>query len=148
MIKFLLGFVAVIVVLLTAYMFLNKPSQTPKKETISKVGKQDVSKTKIAVSEVTQKVKEEKTSSKKVSTKSQKVVSHEPNKEIVENEDEIGKGLTLESIENADVSDEEKEHMRYDFAYDQAKHTDFPEPLSEEEMEKVVEEDIKNGLIQ
>ena len=149
MIKFLLGIVATIVVLLVAYMFTNKPSQTPKKKAISKVQKQDIAK-----------VHEVKTSKKVIlAAKSQKVASQDATqkmeKEIGEgfmsqsNQNEvadfsqIGKGLTLEGIQNSDVSEDEKDHMLTDLAaYQSYRDRNNPIAISEEEGLKVLTEEF------
>ena len=143
MIKFLLGFVALIVVLLATYMFTSKPTKTPKTTTVTKVEKKDVSEKEAEVSEV----KEEKTHKRVISVaKSPKVVSTESANEMG-NQEELGKGLTLESIENADVSDKEKEQMRHDLVYYQGIHMEPTNPLGDDEIEEMIEEDMKNGLI-
>jgi hypothetical protein len=141
MIKVLLGFVAFIVVLLTAYMFSNKPNETVKKETITKVEKKDVSEEQVEVPEV----KEVKTPKKVISVaKSPKVVSRKSTQEMKE---EIGEGLTPESIENTDISDEEKERMRNDLIFHQSQNIEFSEPLNNKEIEEMIIDDLKSGQI-
>ncbi|HIP12305.1 MAG TPA: hypothetical protein EYG73_06255 [Arcobacter sp.] len=56
----------------------------------------------------------------------------------MENESEIGKGLTLESVENADVSDEEKVRMRNDLIYYQAIHAEPSIQPTENELIKMI----------
>jgi len=148
MIKFLLGFVAFVIVLLAAYMFTNKSEETAKKETITKVEKKDVSNKEVEVSEI----KEVKTSQKIISvTKpSQNLQRNASKVTSMSNdsiEDTIGEGITLESIENADVSEEEKDRMRDDMAYYQSVHMPYRPTLNDEEILKLIKEDLKNGLI-
>jgi len=140
MIKFLLGFVAIIVVLLAAYMFTNKPTETAKKETISKVKEQDVSKTEIEVS----KVPEVKASKKVLSVVKPAKDIKKKISEVNSNETSIGKGLALEGIENADLSDKEKERMIDDMVYDKDLNTPHEPTLGEEEILKIINEDNKD----
>ena len=151
MIKFLLGFVAIIVVLLAAYMFTNKPAETTTKETISKVKEQDVSKTEIDVA----KVAEVKASKKVLSlAKPSKDVSqgaiqntvnteangftHNNTQDVVVDFSEV-KDLTLKDIENSDMSDEEKENMIYKLMeFESYKAKDEPS-ITEEEGLKLLE---------
>ena len=103
MIKFVLVFIAVILMILGIYSYSNQstekntatPTISGKKKEVKKIEK---------VSVVTQEVKEKKSSVKNITVKSPKVVSKEVGKEV-ENEAEIGKGLTLENIEDSDLSD-------------------------------------------
>ena len=99
------------------------------------------------VSVVTQEVKEKKSSAKNIAVKSPKVVSKESNKEM-ENKTEISEGLTLESIENADVSDEKQQRMLDDMAYNESLKVTDSHKLSDEEILKIIDEDLKNNLIQ
>jgi len=140
MIKFLLGFVAIIVVLLATYMFTNKPAETAKKETISKVKEQDVSKTEII--EVS-KVPEVKASKKVLSVVKPAKDIKKKISEVNSNETSIGEGLTLESIENADVSDEEKKDMLDDLVFNYSLNMEESPSLSEEELLKIIEKDLK-----
>ena len=145
MIKFVLVFIAVILMALGIYKYSNQSSEIhTQKPTISEKKKEVKETEKVSV--VTQKVKEKKSSVKNIMVTSPKVVSQEPTQEI-ENEEEIGKGLTLESIENADVSDEEKEEMLDDMVYNQSLKAEPSEPLSEEEIFNIIDQDLKNGLI-
>jgi hypothetical protein len=142
MIKFLLGFVTLMVVLLAAYMFTDKPNETPK-TTMTKVEKRDVSEKRVEVSET----KEVKTSKKVVSVaKPLKDLKRKVSK-VSHSEAAIGEGLTLESIENADVSDEEKKDMLDDLVFNYSLNMEDSPSLSEEELLKVIEEDLKKDQI-
>jgi len=159
MIKFLLGFVAIIVVLLVAYMFTNKPTETVKKETISKVKKQDVSKTEIEVS----KVPEVKTSkkvlsvakpSKDVKKKISEVGETETSTSIdggdqdsVADFSKIGEGLTLEGIKNSDASEDEKDLMLDDLAAYQSYRGRNNPSISKEEGIKALTNSFKKGKL-
>jgi len=144
MIKFLLGFVALIVVLLATYMFTSKPTETPKTTTVTKVEKKDVSEKEAEVSEV----KEERTPKRVISVaKSPKVVSTESANYEMVNEEEIGKDLTLEGIENTDVSDEEKEHMLDDMVYNQSINSPSSDPIGDEENLNILYEDLSSDHI-
>jgi len=143
MIKFILGFIAIVLLALVAYTF----TQSEKKAE-HKVVKEVETKV-----ENTQKVEQPKVTQPKVkkhiSVKEDaidEVITSQKSVEIsdsVESSDEIGKDLTLEGIENANVSDEEKARMRDDLTYYQAEHTEPSEPLGNEEVEKMMIEDLK-----
>ncbi len=143
MIKFLLGFVAIIVVLLAAYMFTNKPAETAKKETISKVKEQDVSKTEII--EVS-KVPEVKASKKVLSVVKPAKDVKKKISEVDETETSIGKGISQEDIDNAG-SDEEKRRLMDDKIYSQSLNMIEEPSLTEDEVQKMIAEDLKSGLI-
>ena len=129
MIKFLLGFVALIVVLLATYMFISKPNETPKTTTVTKVEKKDVSEKQIEVSEV----QEEKTPKRVISVaKSPKVVSIESTNEMG-NQEEIAKDITQEDIDNAG-SDEEKLRMQLDMMYEKTLEMEPSKEVNEEEL--------------
>jgi len=75
-----------------------------------------------------------------------KVITSHKSAEIsdsAESSDEIGKGLTLEGIENADVGDEEKEWMRDDLAYYNNLHMDEKSSLSDDEILEQIKQDLK-----
>ena len=138
MIKFLLGFVTLMVVLLAAYMFTDKPNETPK-TTMTKVEKRDVSEKRVEVSET----KEVKTSKKVVSVaKPLKDLKRKVSK-VSHAKAAIGEGLTLESIENADVSDEEKERLINDMVYHESLKEIELENLSEDEIENMIIKDLE-----
>ena len=82
-----------------------------------------------------------KSSVKNITVKSPKVVSQEQTQEM---EEEVGKGLTLEGIENADVSDEERERMIDDMVYDKDLNTPHEPTLGEAEILKIINEDNKD----
>ncbi len=56
---------------------------------------------------------------------------------------EPGEGLTLEAIENMNVSEAEKERMRDDLAYFQSMQHVYHEKVSEEEILKMIAEDAQ-----
>ena len=149
MIKFVLVFIAVILMILGIYNYSNQSTEihTPK-PTISEKKKEVKEIEKVSI--VTQEVKEKKSSVKNITALSPKVVSELPihvnGEESMQDEEEIGKGLTLESIENADVSDEEKKVMKLDMVYNQSKHMPYEPTLNEEEIINMLENDMKNGL--
>lgn len=146
MIKFALVSIIVILMILGIYTYSNRASEKSSPTPPVSVKKKESTKTK-KVSVVAQEVKKKKSSVKNITVKSPKVVLQEPTQDL-EIEEEIGKSLTLESIENSNVSDEEKEIMRSDMAYYQSLNAEPSEPLTHEEIVKMVEDDIKNGLIQ
>jgi len=112
--------------------------------------KPTISEKKIAVKEtekvsvVTQKVKEKESSVKNITVKSPKVISKKLTQELV-SEEETGKDITLESIDNA--SDEEKRYMRDEMAYSQSVNSVFEPTLDEEEILKIMEDDMKSRII-
>ena len=146
MIKFLLGFVALIVVLLATYMFTSKPNEIPKK-TITKVEKKDVSKKQMEESTTTQvkspTVEVEKQKFKNVLTSLQQ---HSQLVNRVKPTDEIGKNLTLEIIENTNVSDEEKQIMIGEMLYYDTTHRPESEInfLSKKEIYNKIHNNMKN----
>ena len=144
MIKFVLVFSAVILMILGIYSYSNQSTEknTPK-PTISDKKKEVIKIEKVSV--VTQALKEEKKSLKNMSVKSPKIVSKEPIQEVKK---EIGKDLTLESIENENLSDEEKELLIADIAYHQTSIEDEAEVLTFKEGLELIANDVKNGIIE
>jgi len=150
MIKFVLAFIALILVILGIYTYSNQDAKktVPTSSSVAKVTqKVEVEETEEVLPQAqAQEVKAKKSSVKNITVKSPEVVSHETSYEMVD-EEEIGKGLTLEGIENADVSDEEKEVMRNDLVYYQGLQVKPSEPTTDEEMRNIIIEDLKSGLI-
>jgi len=149
--KFVIGLIALIFIALAVYVFTGQSSKEVAKSTVTqKMKKTEVIKTKVekpveVAKEVgtfsKQKVqKNDEMSVKSISTNERQVSSS--------SENEIGKGLTLEGIENADVSDEEKEQMRDDMVYYESLNAEPSKPLNEEEIFNIIDEDLKNGLIE
>lgn len=66
----------------------------------------------------------------------------------IDNDEEIipGEDLTLESIENADVSNEEKQNMLDDLAYFESVATNIEESLSEDEIREVFSHDLEKEM--
>ncbi len=148
MIKFVLAFIALILVMLGIYTYSNQDAKktVPTSSSVTKVTqKVEVEETEEVLPQ-TQEVKAKTSSVKNTTVKSPKVVSSETSNEMVD-EEEIGKGLTLESIENADVSDEEKGRMRDDMIYQQSINMEPSNPISDEEILKVIEKDLQAGQI-
>ena len=131
--KFVLILIAAILVFLGIYTYSNQ--STEKSTPIPKISEKkiEVQETE-KVSVMTQEVKEKKSSVKNIAVKSPKVVSQELSEEA-ENEEmvsssstfegmqnevadfsNIGQGLTLESIQSSDASEDEKELMLDDLA--------------------------------
>jgi len=149
LIKFILAIIAMIFVGLAAYVYMN-PKETDTsvakvtQKTETSIVKQETPSVQKESVSAKAEVVSNKSSAKNTTAKSPKVVSHETSQEMADTE-EIGKGLTLESIENANVSEEEKERMLDDMVYYQGEHTEPSAPLSDEEIQKTIEEDIKLG---
>jgi len=144
MIKFVLAFIALILVMLGIYTYSNQDAKktVPTSPSVT----QEVEETE-EVSPQIQEVKAKKSSAKNITVKSPKVVSHEVNQEVV-NEEDIGKGLTLESIENMDLNKEEKELLMADMVYYQSKFNKPSKVLTFEEGLKLIADDVKNGIIE
>ena len=140
MIKFVLAFIALILVILGIYTYTNQESEKTVPTPASVTQKVEVQETEEVLPQ-TKEVKEKTSSVKNATVKSPKVVSHKTSYEMADTE-EIGKGLTLESIENADVSDEEKERMIDQMVYYQSLQTSDIEPLGEEEILKMIEKHL------
>lgn len=144
MIKFVLAFIALILVILGIYTYTNQDAKKTVPTSSSVTQKVEVEE---KVLPQAHEVKAKKSSVKNITVKSPKVVSSETSNEMAD-EEEIGKDLTLEGIENADVSDEEKEGMRDDLAYYQSLHMKPKPALNEKEILKLIEEDIiKNSSL-
>jgi len=150
MIKFIIGLIAVVFVALVAYMF-TQPKKAVDHKVAKKIETRVTTSHEVEDSKIPQPKAKEHLSAKaeKKDAMDKIVTAHKSIEESnsIESEDEIGKGLTLEDIENADVSDEEKERMRDDLAYYQDLHTEPSERLSDKEILKIIEEDLKNGFI-
>ena len=140
--KFVLGLVALVFIGLAVYVYTGKDYKQPQKQTVHKIVKEETP-SQEAVTSV----------EKKVSEKVKPVVQHTVKKENLKVEStslevqntsnsdgEIGEGLTLEGIESADVSDEEKERMRDDLAFYQAENVD------DIEADKAKRKEIGKGL--
>ena len=143
MIKFVLAFIAVILVILGIYTYTNQDAKKTVPTSSSVTQKVEV---KEKVLPQAHEVKAKKSSVKNITVKSPKVVSSETSNEM-ENESEIGKGLTLESIEDTAIDDEEKERMLDDIAYNKSLEVNDEPTLSDEEVLKIIDQDLKNGLI-
>ena len=139
--KFVLGLVALVLVGLLLYVYTGKENKQPQKQTVHKTVKEETPSHEVVASV-----------EKKVSVKSKPVVQHTVKKESLKvantsnSDGEIGEDLTLESIENADVSEEEKAVMRMDIAYKHNQNSEPSKPLSYEEMRNMIEQDVKNGI--
>ena len=146
--KFVLGLIALVFIGLAVYVYTGKDHKQPVKQTVHKTVK-EVTPSQEAVTSV----------EKKVSEKVKPVVQHTVKKESLKVENtssevqnrsnsdgEIGEGLTLEGIENADVSEKEKEIMRNDMINNQRLNAEPSSSLSEEELFKIIIDDTKNGL--
>ena len=129
MIKFVLAFIALILVILGIYTYTN----------------QDAKKTVLTSSSLTQKVeveekvlpqahevKAKKSSAKNITVKSPEVVSSETSNEMADEED-----ITQEDIDSAG-SEEEKKRMISLAAYKETSKTQRAEALSEEDFLKVL----------
>ncbi len=132
MIKLIIGLIIAILIILGIYTYSNQTTEKSVPIPSISVKKKDVKKTE-EVLVVAQKGQEKKSSAKNVTVKSPKVVSKETRKEMVDNKDEIGKGITQEAIDNA-RSEEEKAKLLGDYIYRQS--IDSPEPAAE------IDEDI------
>lgn len=139
MIKFVLAVVAVVFVGLAYYAYTDKPNNIDVKTAVTEKEPRKTEK----VSVVAQDLKEKKSSIKNIMAKSPKIVSKESNEEM-ENEMEIGEDLTLEGIENTDLSDEKKEEMLNDLAYSMVNLVEDEQTPTEEEILKTILEDENN----
>jgi len=132
--KFVIGFIALIFVALAVYTYTDKKGVSVSKSVVThKVEKVEVTEAKVSEPVV---MKAEKTPSKPVANKSTK-------KELVGKstsnpENEVGKVLTLESIENMDISDEEKERVVNLEAYKETSINQRETSLSEEDFLKIL----------
>ena len=146
MIKFVIGSIALIFVVLAVYVYTGEKSEEVSKSVVT----HEVVKDKANKRETVEVVNEVSSQTKPTVKKDKLLVENTYNteEETLNSEDGTGKGLTLESIENADVSDEEKERMVDYMIYQQSLNMEPSEPLSEEEILNIIEQDLKNGLIQ
>jgi len=144
MIKVILGLVAVVFLALAGYMF-TQSSKTAEHKVAQKVKTKVTTSHEVEKPKVSQpKVKEHLSAKVEKKDVMDKVITSHKSAEIsdsAESSDEIGKGLTLEGIENADVSDEEKERMRDDLAYHLSLEKRNETSLSEEEILELIEKE-------
>jgi len=146
--KFVIGLIALIFIALAAYVFTGQSSKKVAKSTVTqKMEKTEVAKTKV---EKPVKVAKEVGISRKQKIRkndemSVKSTSLNEGKSVLP-ENEIGKGLTLEGIESADVSDEDKEIMIGDMLYQHSLNQINETSLNEEEIQKIIIEDTQNGI--
>ena len=148
MIKTIIGLIATIFIVLTIYMYIN-----PEKREYYNT--QIVQKTVLNSQQKNKQIATQHKREKHIVGNVEEndimneVVASHKNIEIVDNVEsgnEIGKGLTLEDIENVDVSDEEKERMKMDFLYHQSSQMKDEPSLNGEEIQNMIENDLKNGL--
>ena len=145
MIKFVLISITTVLVILGIYTYSNQEDK--KSISVSSISEKNVEIRKTEnISPQTQKVKEKKSSSKDLTEKSPKVISQELTKEV-ETKEEIGKGLTLESIESADASEEAREQMIDDMAFYQSLQPRSEPSLNEEEILNLILQDLTEGSI-
>ena len=139
--KFVLGLVALVLVGLLLYVYTGKENKQSQKQTVHKTVKEETSSHEV-VTPVEKKVPE------KVKPVVQPTVKKESLKvENTSNSDSnTGEDLTLESIENADVSDEEKERMKMDMVYNESINTEETSPSTSKEIEEMIAKDSEANL--
>jgi len=148
MIKVILGLVAVVFFALAGYMFTqsNKPAEhkVAKKVEIKVTTSHELEKAKVSQPKVKEHLSA-KVENKDVSEMDKVIASHKSVEisDSAESSDEIGKGLTLEGIENANVSDEEKERMINNFVYKQGLEIQNETILSDEEIFEMIKKDLQ-----
>ena len=145
MIKFVLGLIALIFVTLAVYVYTDKQGKEITKSVVThKMVKKEVTTTKVS---------KPVTVAKEVSTFVNpkdllvKDISSNENQLTNSQENEIGKGLTLEGIENADVSEEVKKRLLDDMIYNHSTDMEQRPSLNNEELEKIIIEDLEKGLL-
>ena len=148
MIKLILSIVALVLIGLSLYVYMDKestPSTKPAAHKAVAVEKPSVKDepTKTASVKKVEQVAQKKVLPKSKAEKTTSTVSVKEDAGLAEVE--IGKGLTLESIENADVSDEEKERMRDDLAYRES-FKPSNSNLTDKEILETIKKDIANGF--
>jgi len=138
--KFVLGLVALVLVGLLLYVYTGKENKQLQKQTVHKTVK-EVTPAKVEVTSV----------EKKVSEKVKPVVQHTVKKESLKvsntsnSDGEIGEDLTLESIENADLSDKEKDRLLGELvSYEIYKVRNEPSAFPEEDLERLKQTIEKN----
>ena len=145
MIKFVLAFIALILVMLGIYTYTNQESEKTVPTPASVTQKVEVQETEEVLPQAKE-VKEKTSSVKNATVKSPKVVSHKTSYEMADTE-EIGKGLTLESIENADVSEEEKMRMISDLIYYNKQHNINQSEVTASDIESLMKADFEKNLV-
>lgn len=145
MIKFILAIVAIVFIGLAYYAYMGKTDDN--KSDIA-VKTQEISTPKKTLKEediIPDRKQPIKNITKpKVSIASKKEVDVTSN---LESTGEIGKDVSLESINSADVSDEEKQHMLDDMANYVRQHAKDEPNINLEEVFKIIEKDFEQGLI-
>jgi len=149
MTNFILGLITLIVIALTAYIFIN-----PKSEKLSKsiVTTQQVKKTEVSPKQIEAAIVRTKVvnispqpmaKSSVVTTKKtvEIVPQNIPSNTVGEVENTIGEDFILDTIK--DISEEVKEHIRDDMIYHQEIHAENFESLSDEEIQKTIHIDSK-----
>jgi len=145
--KFIIGLIALIFIALVVYIFTGKNHKEVAKSAVAhKIEKMDVTKTK--VEKHVEVVREVSSSVKSVAKQDKTNVKKDSNEEnFASSENEIGKGLTLEGIENADLSDEESERMRDDLANYKNAQERTSTSISLEEIVQFIKKDFEQDLI-
>ena len=148
--KFVIGLIALIFIALAVYVFTGKSGKDIAKSTVThKMNKTEAIKAEVAkpinvAKEADPSSKQKVQKNDKMSVKS---TSSNEGQVSTSSENEIGKGLTLESIENANVSEDKKEQMITDILYQQSLNTIDEPSLTEEDVLRLIDEDLKNGLL-
>ena len=144
--KVIIGFIALIFVALAVYTYTDKKDVLVSKSAVThKVEKVEVTEPKVSEPVV---MKAENTPSKPVAKKSteKELVSKGTSAnevQVIDSENKIGKGITQDDIDNAE-NDEEKQRLIDERAYAQSLvESDIPLP-TEDEILKIIEEDLKN----
>ena len=139
MIKFILGFIAIIFVGLGIYVYTGKKSEEIAKSTVANnVLKEEVTEKKV--------IKPIKVA-KEVSVQSKKIVRQEKKSLLTKQEEVIATDdYTSEDIENADLSPLEKDIIIMDAVHAQASKVENIS-LTKEDMDKIIEDDIESGIL-
>ena len=139
--KFVLGLIALVLIGLMLYVYTGKDHKQPQKQTVHKTVKEETPSKEVVTSVEKPKPVVQHT----VKKESLKVESTSSKVQNTSNSDgEIGEDLTLESIKNADVSDEEKERMISLAAYRETSAKTEKTELSEEDFLKVLKNHFNN----
>lgn len=151
MIKIIIGLITVVFIVLVGYMFTQSKEKI-KHKVAKKVEKLVLKSDEVIETKISQlKIKEHLSTKIEKKDVMDKVLTTSKSVEVsvaIELFEKIGADFTRESIENTDVSDEEKERMRDDLAYAKSLNPDIFESHSDEEILTMMREDLKNSHIQ
>ena len=133
MIKFIIGMISITLVSLISYMLINENEVSPSQNVVKQKTPNSMKEDSLLHGQ------ERKLTSPKKREKLQNTLK---------SKNELGKNLTLEGIENSDVSDDTKERLRMDMLYYETTLQKVQLHLSEEEIQRMIINDFHENVVQ